>query len=135
VNNLAASFAQHPTQAPFQSLATAALIEELPAANSVSAAEVRTAYLETAQRWARNANFHAIQTQGDQRTAECDQACAVSLCNLGDIAALMGNADEARRMFVQCIEMSKRLKFDEGVKQAEVGLRRLAKPQSKQKQR
>lgn len=134
MNNLASSFAQHPTQAPFQTVATAALIEELPSPESVSAADARKAYLETARRWATNANVHATQAQGEQRTAECDEACAVSLCNLGDIAALLGEADEARRMFERCITMSKSLDFTAGVKQAEEGLRSLArqkKPKSK----
>lgn len=136
VNNLAASFAQHPTQAPFQTVATAALIEQLPSPDSVTAAEARKAYLETARRWATNANVHATEPQGEQRTAECDEACAVSLCNLGDIAALLGEPDEARRMFERCITMSKSLEFAAGVKQAEEGLRSLKrqnKPQSKSK--
>ncbi|OIW28920.1 hypothetical protein CONLIGDRAFT_704117 [Coniochaeta ligniaria NRRL 30616] len=134
VNNLASSFAQHPTQAPFQTVATAVLIEELPSAESLSAADARKVYLETARRWATNANVHARQPQGEQRTAECDEACAVSLCNLGDIAALLGDADEARRMFERCITMSRSLEFTAGVKQAEEGLRSLRKqkkPESK----
>jgi hypothetical protein len=131
VNNLASSFAQHPTQAPFQTVATAALVEELPSPESATAADARRAYLETARRWATNANAHATQPQGEQRTPECDQACAVSLCNLGDIASLMGDADEARRMYERCIAMSRSLDFSAGVKQAEAGLKSLAKPKRK----
>ena len=135
MNNLATSFAQHPTQAPFQTVATAALIEELPSPESVSAADARKAYLETARRWATNANIHATEPQGEQRTAECDEACAVSLCNLGDIAALLGEVDEARRMFERSVTMSKDLEFKEGVKHAEEGLRRLSKSKAKPKSR
>lgn len=131
VNNLATSFAQHPTQAPFQTVATAAMIEGLPQGTPVSAAEARKAYLETAQRWARNAYAHATQPQGDQRTPECDEACAVSLCNLGDISALLGDSDEARRWYERCIEMSKSLGFDAGVKQAQKGLKNLATTKTK----
>jgi hypothetical protein len=127
VNNLATSFAQHPTQAPFQTVATAVLIEGLPSAESLSAADARKAYLETAKRWATNANMHATQTQGDQRTPECDEACAVSLCNLGDIAALLGDNGESRRMFERCIDLSKRIEFAAGVKQAEEGLKSIAR--------
>lgn len=128
MNNLATSFAQHPTQAPFQTFATAALIEDLPSSESVSAADARKAYLETARRWATNANVHATEAEGEARTAECDEACAVSLCNLGDIAALLGDFDEARRMFERCITMSNELGFSAGVKQAQEGLRSLSKP-------
>ncbi|KAB5577602.1 tpr domain-containing protein [Coniochaeta sp. 2T2.1] len=133
MNNLASSFAQHPTQAPFQTVATAALIEDLPSPESVSASDARKAYLETARRWATNANVHATEPQGEQRTAECDEACAASLCNLGDIAALLGEPDEARRMFERCIAMSKDLGFAAGVKQAEAGLRNLTNPKPKTK--
>lgn len=132
MNNLASSFAQHPTQAPFQTVATAAMIEQLPSPGSATAAEARKAYLETARRWATNANVHATQPQGEQRTAECDEACAVSLCNLGDIAAMLGETDEARRMFERCITMSKNLNFAAGVKQAEQGLKSLKRQNKSQ---
>lgn len=125
MNNLATSFAQHPTQAPFQTVITAAMIEGLPAGTAVSTADARKAYLETAQRWAKNANHHASEPKGAQRTPECDQACAVSLCNLGDISALLGKRDEARRWFEKCIEMSQSLDFDAGVQQAQEGLKKL----------
>jgi hypothetical protein len=46
---------------------------------------------------------------------------------LGDIAALLGDADEARRMFERCIAMSKSLEFTAGVKQAEQGLKSLTR--------
>jgi tetratricopeptide repeat protein len=128
VNNLASSFAQHPNQAPFQTVATAALIEGMPAPESVTAEDARKAYLETAKRWATNANVHATEPTGEQRTAECDEACAVSLCNLGDIASLLGDPEEARRMFERCITMSKALGFTAGVKQAEAGLTNLETP-------
>ena len=107
------------------------MIEDLPSPGSVSAADARKAYLETARRWATNANVHAREPQGEQRTAECDEACAASLCNLGDIAALLGEPEEARRMFMRCIELSKDLDFAAGVKQAEAGLRNLTKPKPK----
>jgi hypothetical protein len=58
----------------------------------------------------------------------------VSLCNLGDIAVLLGEADEARRLFERCITISKSLEFTAGVEQAEEGLKSLTrqkKPKSK----
>ena len=63
---------------------------------------------------------------GRERSAECDTACVVSLCNLGDIASLSGNTEEARRRFQDARDMSKKVDFGEGLKQAEAGLRRLS---------
>lgn len=128
VNNLAASFAQHPVHNAFQVLDTASPGQETPSSSEpASPADARTAHLDAARRWATNANYHATQTQGEQRTPECDEACAVSLCNLGDIASMSGDASEARRRFEQCIAMSKKLGFSPGVAQAEEGLRQLKK--------
>ncbi len=115
VNNLAACYAQHPNQAlpiPESALADAPL-------------PTRASYLEAAQRWARNADKVATETTGEARTAECDHACAVALCNLGDIALLLGDAGEARRRFEQGRETSARLGFAEGVSQAETGLQKI----------
>lgn len=89
--------------------------------------QTRTTYLENAQRWALNAYTHATDTAGDARTPECDEACAVSLCNLGDVASLLGDFAEARRRFEQAVEMSKSIDFPAGVDQAEAGLRQLPK--------
>jgi len=125
VNNLAVSFAQHPVHIPYQALEPA---EQTPSSKELaSPADARRAHLEAARRWATNANVHATETQGEQRTPECDEACAVSLCNLGDIASMSGDAAEARRMFEQCIAMSKKLGFTPGIGQAEEGLRNLKK--------
>lgn len=93
---------------------------------SATPAQKRTAYLEAAKRWAKNARQHANEPKGDDRTPECDQACATSLCNLASIARLTGNVTEARRLFEKAIEMSRSLEFEEGVTQAEDGLRALS---------
>ena len=127
MNNLAISFAQSRVEIP-QDL-TADGGSGLPTSKQGSSpGELRKGYLEAAKRWAANANQHAKQTQGEQRTAECDEACAVSLCNLGDIAAMSGDSSEARRMFEECIAMSQSLGFAQGIAQAQEGLKRLERP-------
>lgn len=86
----------------------------------------RASYLAAASRWAVNAQQHASEPQGEQRTSECDEACAVSLCNLGDIAKLSGNTAHARQRYEQAISLSKSIGFAAGVAQAEAGLRALS---------
>lgn len=114
------AFAQHPLYIPVQ----------IPPAPSKTPAEsgvpvTRAQFLEAGRNWARNAQAHANGVENDKKTAECDQACAVALSNLGDIAAMMGDKEEARRRFDECIAMSKRLGFSQGVAQAQAGLRKL----------
>ena len=121
VNNLAASFAQHPLLAPGEAPIDTLATSRPP----VTPAPTRKDYLESAQRWALNAHKHAVDTKDEARTPECDEACAVSLCNLGDIACLLGDHGEARKRFEQAREVSKLMNFAAGVNQAETGLQRL----------
>ncbi|KAF6833895.1 TPR domain-containing protein [Colletotrichum musicola] len=123
MNNLAAAFAQHPVQAP---------PEPIPGAPSTSNALVnpdmptdRAGFLEAAKNWAHNAYSHAKEVTGSERTEECDEACAVALANMGDIAALLGKKEDARKRFQQAIDMSKKIGFEPGVTQAEAGLQKL----------
>jgi len=83
-------------------------------------------YLEAAQRWATNAQQLASATTGEGRTEECDEACAVALCNLGDIASLRGDLAEARRRFEQAQAMSKQVGFPAGVEESAKRLRQLS---------
>ena len=124
MNNLAAAFAQHPVAPPYETL-VGSVIEKRPSGALPSYEEARQAFLETAQRWALNANQHANEPQGDARTPECDEACAASLCNLGDIAALLGDLGEARKRFTQARAMSEKLAYPAGIKQADAGLGKL----------
>lgn len=125
MNNLAATFAQHPVAPPYETL-IGPVIPKLPSGELPVYEDARKAYLETAQRWAVNANQHAGDVKGDARTPECDSACAVSLCNLGDIAILLGKPDEARKRFTMARAMSEKLGYAPGVKQADAGLGKLS---------
>lgn len=122
MNNLSAAFAQHPLYSP------AHVSGEEPDADMVrellteSMPRTRQECLEAAQNWASNAYTHAQEFKGAQRTPECDEACAVALCNWGDVAAMLGKPAVARKKFQQSLEMSSQLGFAEGVKKAEAGL-------------
>jgi len=95
-----------------------------PSANE-SVPETRKELLEAAQNWARNAYQHATAVQEPTRTEECDQACAVALCNLGDIFSLSGEPEEARRKFNEAIAVSDKIGFPPGASQARAGLQKL----------
>lgn len=127
MNNLAASFAQHPLQPlaePPVDKTTGKATSRTP--SPPSSPPTRKELLETAQRWAMNAHRQATETKGETRSAECDTACAVSLCNLGDIASSLGNIGDARRFFKEARDMSKTLGFADGRRQADEALRRLS---------
>ncbi|KAJ9156350.1 TPR domain-containing protein [Pleurostoma richardsiae] len=127
MNNLAISFAQHPLHAPYETLEGILPATEKEGESSPTPKQqTREELLESAKRWAKNAYQHAKEPTGDKRTPECDEACAVALINLGDIAVLTGSADEARRRYEKGLNLSKKLGFPEGLKQAEAGLRQLA---------
>jgi hypothetical protein len=123
VNNLAICFAQHPIHTPVQVSTPGSDKSSTP----TGIPKTRPEFLSAAQNWARNAYAHAMQVQGEERTVECDEACAVSLCNLGDILALMGRKEEARERFTECIEMCKKIDFQDGVRQAQLGLTNMGK--------
>lgn len=122
MNNLAASFAQHP-------IYTTGLMESSETLKEVLDAPMpstRQECLEAGLNWAQNAYVHANDVKGDERTPECDEACAVALCNWGDVAAMLGKPKLARQKFLECIEMSEKLGFPDGIKQAQEGLARLS---------
>ncbi|KAH0532830.1 hypothetical protein TsFJ059_001468 [Trichoderma semiorbis] len=121
MNNLAAAFAQQPLYASGTMEPSEGLKELLDA----SMPTTRKECLEAGLNWAQNAYVHAKDVKGDDRTPECDEACAVALCNWGDIAAMLGKTELARKKYEQCIEMSGKMQFPEGLKQAQQGLARL----------
>jgi hypothetical protein len=128
MNNIAAAFAQRPafsTELEMRGAAVeASLIGELLRSEPLPVTSNEC--LEAARNWARNAHDHAADIKGADRTEECDQACAVALCNWGDVAAMQGKKSVAQKKYSQCIEMSNKLGFEEGVTKAKEGLARLA---------
>ena len=133
MNNLAACFAQHPIYSPTDGGADSPETQSLKVLFDSSMPNTRKDCLEAAANWARNAYVHAKDVEGDDRTPECDEACAVALCNWGDVAAMQGNMVLAKKKYTQCIELSNKLEFPQGVKQAQQGLKKLAEASSKRK--
>ncbi|KAH6845082.1 hypothetical protein B0I37DRAFT_175796 [Chaetomium sp. MPI-CAGE-AT-0009] len=124
MNNIATSFAEHPL-IPRGDAPVHAMMEE--SKTWVSAAEQRASYLAAAQRWAQNAIDHASETQGERRTPECDQACAVALSNLGSVLAMLGKNTEAREKFEQAVALSKKFGFEDYAAAADARLQSLPK--------
>ncbi|OTA96368.1 hypothetical protein M434DRAFT_116655 [Hypoxylon sp. CO27-5] len=121
MNNLAISLAQQPVQGPLEP----SQISQASGSN-VAARPTRSTLLASARSWALQAQKTAEKVQGEDRTDECDEACAVALCNLGDIAAMAGDIDEARRRFNESLSLSRRIAFEQGTIQAQDGLQRLS---------
>lgn len=130
MNNLAVAFAQHPPRAPYETLADVIPGETRPITPSPVSDQkwTRKDFLESAERWAQNALTHAKQPTGEKRTPDCDQACAVALVNLGDIAALSGDPKTARRRYERAVKISEENKFYAGIAQAKTGLLKLGPP-------
>lgn len=123
VNNLAASFAQHPSHLPVIMTLPGAIPD--PSEPETPSIIGREQHLQSALNWAKNALAHAKDVKGDARTEECDEACAVSLCNLGDIYLMMGKLPEARRYFERGAKKGRELGLQDAVRQAQAGLERV----------
>lgn len=82
----------------------------------------RAILLASARSWATQAHATGSKVPVEDRTEECDEACAVALCNLGEIAAMSGDMEEAKARFKQSLGLSRRIGFEVGVTQAEDGL-------------
>ncbi|KAK4156252.1 hypothetical protein C8A00DRAFT_12790 [Chaetomidium leptoderma] len=124
MNNISTSFAEHPL-IPAGDAPVHAMMED--SKTWVTAAEQRASYLASAQRWAQNAISHASEPQDEKRTPECDQACAVSLSNLGSVLAMLGKTTEARVKYEQSIALSKKFGFDDYAAEAGARLQSLPK--------
>lgn len=120
MNNLAISLAQQPVNTPPDP-------SQIPQASdsNVAARPSRSNLLASARAWALQAQATAQKVQGEERTEECDEACAVALCNLGVIATMSGNHEEAGRWFKESLALSKRIGFEPGATEAQDGLQQL----------
>ncbi|KAI1748046.1 TPR domain-containing protein [Xylaria castorea] len=126
MNNLAISLVQQPVQPPLA-------LQPAPGSGKQSQPTVqvptRATLLAGARSWALQALGTAQKITGEGRTEECDEACAVAMCNLGDIASMAGDVEEAKRRFRESLELSQKLAFEPGIKQAEDGLKRVSATQ------
>ena len=104
MNNIAISIAQQNPPSSFSP-------NEPPA----SAA----ALLADAKAWAHKSLALASSMKPPERTAECDEGCAVATINLGEFAMMEGNLVEAERRYNEGRELSKAVGFQDGTKRAE----------------
>jgi tetratricopeptide (TPR) repeat protein len=127
MNNLAASFAQFPLYSPTAaSDGSVVTPEALKQILDSSMPTSRQECLEAGLNWVRNAYQHGKDVKGEERTPECDEACAVALYNWGDIARMLGKPEMARKKYEQAIQMSNKMEFAEGVRNAQEGLKKLS---------
>ncbi|ORY59456.1 TPR domain-containing protein [Pseudomassariella vexata] len=117
MNNLATSLAQQPISVP-------PAFGNLPEPDRLHspAPPTRATLLTSARSWALQAYHTSLKVEGEDRTEECDEACAVALCNLGDIAAMSGDMEEAKKRFKASLVLSKKINFKAGIHQAQDGL-------------
>ncbi|KAI0102781.1 TPR domain-containing protein [Nemania sp. FL0031] len=118
MNNLAISLVQQPVQSPLDAPGNQKSTQ--PTGQSPT----RATLLASGRSWALQALNTAKNIKGEGRTEECDEACAVAMCNLGDIAAMVGDVEEAKRRFQESLELSQKLGFEPGIAQAKDGLKR-----------
>jgi hypothetical protein len=138
VNNIAMSLAQQVP--PPSTLPAAGTITErtrrmppskidipVPSSKSfpASPAPSQATLLAQSQQWAEKALDLAGSLPTANKTEECDIACAVATHNLGEIAQMMGDINEARSKFEQAKAMSTKLRFAEGVGMANDRLKSL----------
>lgn len=81
--------------------------------------------LSDARQWAQQALALAASIKPPERTAECDEGCAVATINMGDFALMDGNLQEASNRFEEGKGISKAIGFDEGVQRADESLKEM----------
>lgn len=113
MNNLAISLA---LQKP--SATATATVASLPQTSA-------SALLEDAKVWAQKAIDVAAKIKPPGRTSECDEACAVAMNNLGEFARWSGDDSVARKWLKEAHSFSKRVGFEDGIKTAEDGLKKM----------
>ena len=104
MNNLAISLAQQNSPLSFS-----------PNEPPSSAA----ALLADAKAWAHKSLALASSIKPPERTAECDEGCAVATINLGEFAMMEGNLGEAERRYKEGREMSEAVGFQDGTERAD----------------
>lgn len=83
--------------------------------------------LEQSQTWAQKALDAAAVIAPPDRTEECDTACVVALCNMGDVYRLLGDYKKSRLKYTEAQSLAKAEGFDEGLMQVQKGFEMLDK--------
>ena len=80
--------------------------------------------------WATTALATAADIKPPERDGECDMSCAVATHNLGEFAEMQGRYGEAGRLYVEAESLAKAIRFEEGVRLAQEGVRRVERLKS-----
>lgn len=87
-----------------------------------------TSQISSARMWAHKAlALYDSLRNTSTKTEECDHACAVTRINLGEFAEMDGNIEEARRIYQEGVDFSRKVSFQEGMIRGKEALRRLEK--------
>jgi len=103
------------------------LAQQLPPPTSGQPAISRLGLVSNARSWAEKSIAIAAKITLPERTEECDVACAVATHNLGEFAEMNGDIAEARKRYEEAKSLAKAIGFQEGVRNSDDGLCRIAK--------
>ena len=101
------------------------LAQQVPPTESGSPPPSRAQMAEAGRVWARQALALGQNLKPPERTEECDMGCAVATHNLAEFAEMEGNVAEARRRYKEAAGLAGAIGFEEGIENANEGLRRL----------
>ena len=105
---------------------TSMLQTPIPQHASISPAEQQ----EAAKKWHEKAIEISTRIKSSERTPECDEACIVSLLNLGQLEQRLGNSGEARKRFLDAENLSRTHGLPEWMEMAESLLKELDESQT-----
>jgi hypothetical protein len=115
MNNLSASLAQQ---------------SEPPKGFSTAPPPSRAQLVTSARKWAEKALEVAAHIKPPARTEDCDQGCAVATHNIGEFLEMEGDLAGARARYEEARGLSKAIGFTDGMKQAQEGIKRIARRES-----
>lgn len=81
--------------------------------------------LDAAARWAKKALDVAAYIKPPARDGSCDLACQAATYNLGEIAEMQNNFQEAGKHYTNARILARRMNFEEGITKADEALKRL----------
>ncbi|KAI1007035.1 hypothetical protein K3495_g1181 [Podosphaera aphanis] len=83
--------------------------------------------ISNATAWAEKAIALASKIKPPERNEECDLGCAVATHNLGEFLEMKGDFEAARKKYEMAGQLSKKIKFKEGIDNAREALERIEK--------
>lgn len=84
-----------------------------------------TDQISSARSWAQRALAAAAAVPVLDRTPECKEGCVVASVNLGDLAMMEGDLEEALKRYEQGRLLGKTIGFAEGIEMAERGIKQI----------